>query len=56
MINEKDKKDQSTARKRDVSQHISSSAALADEQRIKVLSPSMLVFKRFIRKIGRAHV
>ena len=49
MINEKDKKDQSTARKRDVSQHISSSAALADEQRIKVLSPSMLVFKRFIR-------
>ena len=45
----KDKKDQSTARKRDVSQHISSSASLADEQRIKVLSPSMLVFKRFIR-------
>lgn len=29
--------------------HISSSSALDDEQRIKVLSPSMLVFKRFIR-------
>ena len=45
----KDKKDPFTARKRDVWQHISSSEALADEQRIKVLSPSMLVFRRFIR-------
>jgi peptide/nickel transport system permease protein len=30
-------------------QHISSTMALDDEQRIKVLSPSMLVFRRFIR-------
>lgn len=45
----KDKKGIFTAQKRDVSQHISSSVALDDEQRIKILSPSMLVFKRFIR-------
>lgn len=32
-------------------QHVSSSTALDDEQRIKVLSPSMLVFKRFIRNM-----
>lgn len=32
-------------------QHLSSSTALDDEQRIKVLSPSMLVFKRFIRNM-----
>ncbi|MDD6175423.1 MAG: ABC transporter permease [Firmicutes bacterium] len=30
-------------------QHHSSSSSLDDEQRIKVLSPSMLVFKRFVR-------
>lgn len=30
-------------------EHISTSTALADEQRVKVMSPSMLVFKRFIR-------
>ena len=30
-------------------QHASASAALDDEQRIKVLSPGMLVFKRFMR-------
>lgn len=30
-------------------QHHSSSSSLDDEQRIKVLSPSMLVFKRFMR-------
>lgn len=30
-------------------QHISTSTSLDDEQRIKVLSPSMLVFRRFIR-------
>lgn len=30
-------------------QHISTNLALDDEQRIKVLSPSMLVFRRFIR-------
>ncbi len=29
--------------------HISTSMALDDEQRVKVLSPSMLVFKRFVR-------
>lgn len=30
-------------------QHISQSTDLADEQRVKILSPSMLVFRRFIR-------
>ena len=30
-------------------EHISTSTSLDDEQRIKVLSPGMLVFKRFIR-------
>jgi len=32
-------------------QHISTSGALDDEQRIKVLSPYMLVFRRFIRNM-----
>ena len=32
-------------------QHISTSGSLDDEQRIKVLSPYMLVFKRFIRNM-----
>ena len=30
-------------------QHLSTSTALDDEQRVRVLSPAMLVFKRFIR-------
>jgi peptide/nickel transport system permease protein len=30
-------------------QHVSTAMALDDEQRVKVLSPSMLVFRRFIR-------
>lgn len=30
-------------------QHVSQSDDLADEQRVKILSPSMLVFRRFIR-------
>ncbi|MEA4889261.1 MAG: ABC transporter permease [Clostridiaceae bacterium] len=38
-----------TYMKPDEDQHISISQSLDDEQRIKVLSPSMLVFKRFIR-------
>jgi len=38
-----------TYMKPDEDQHISVSQSLDDEQRIKVLSPSMLVFKRFIR-------
>ncbi len=35
--------------KEDADRHISGSQSLDDEQRIKVLSPSMLVLKRFIR-------
>jgi len=34
-----------------VEQHISTSSSLGDEQRIKVLSPYMLVFKRFVRNM-----
>ena len=32
-----------------IDQHVSTSQALDDEQRVKVLSPGMLVMKRFFR-------
>ena len=35
--------------KNEENEHISTSNALSDEQRVKVMSPSQLVFKRFIR-------
>lgn len=35
--------------KSQTSQHVSSSSALDDEQRVKVLSPTLLVIKRFLR-------
>ena len=49
MADEKNKRVALEEPKENGSQHVSNSIALDDEQRIKVLSPSMLVFKRFIR-------
>ena len=44
-----EKLDQTKDKNEERNAHISESVSLDDEQRVKVLSPSALVFKRFIR-------
>lgn len=49
MSNNENNSNLNLENKQNTNESISTSTALSDEQRVKVMSPSMLVFKRFIR-------